>query len=154
MSVTGQRHILLASRSLAFVNYTGRPLPPSAITLKLQNRQLSIVAENLVARALEKQGWNILARNFRYIGCELDIVARKCETLIIVEVKARRRKPSILQDALQLLPARKRAALYRGSQIVASRLADQSKTIRIDLALVYPDLQKKPTIEYYVNVLS
>ena len=129
-------------------------MPPSATTLNQLNRQLSIVAENLVAGALAKQGWNILARNFRYIGCELDIVAHKGETLIIVEVKARRHKPSTIQDALQLLPGPKRAALYRGSQVVASRLADRSKTIRVDLALVYPDLQKKPKIDYYVNVLS
>ena len=129
-------------------------MPPSATTSKLQNRQIAAVAEDLVAKALEKQGWTILARNFRYIGCELDIVARKCETLIIVEVKARRRRPLTLQDALQLLPAPKRAALYRGSQIVTSRLADKSKTIRVDLALVYPDLKLKPAIDYYVNVLS
>ena len=62
--------------------------------------------------------------------------------------------PLTLQDALQLLPAPKRAALYRGSQIVTSRLADKSKTIRVDLALVYPDLKLKPAIDYYVNVLS
>lgn len=46
--------------------------------------------ENVVARALEEAGWQILARNWRCPSGELDIVAVDGDTLVTVEVKTRR----------------------------------------------------------------
>jgi putative endonuclease len=46
--------------------------------------------ENYACRELERRGYAILARRFRTRGGEIDIIARDGETLVFVEVKARR----------------------------------------------------------------
>lgn len=45
--------------------------------------------ENLAAEFLKKKGFEIVARNYRYRRCEIDIIARKENWTIFVEVKTR-----------------------------------------------------------------
>lgn len=47
-------------------------------------------AETQAAQYLMRQGFGILARNYRYQHTELDIIAQKGKLLVFVEVKARR----------------------------------------------------------------
>ncbi|PXW14395.1 putative endonuclease [Chryseobacterium sp. CBTAP 102] len=47
------------------------------------------IAENLAADYLQKNGYTIKARNFRFKQNEIDIIAEKDNLIIIVEVKAR-----------------------------------------------------------------
>lgn len=79
--------------------------------------QRSREAEGFVAQQLEAQGWLILSKNFRILGSELDIVARKGGTLAIVEVKARKTKPVTLGDWQSLISVRKKEALDRKSVV-------------------------------------
>lgn len=46
-------------------------------------------AENLSVAFLEKKGYKILLRNYRYLKAEIDIIAQFENQIIIVEVKAR-----------------------------------------------------------------
>jgi putative endonuclease len=46
-------------------------------------------AENRAAQFLQEKGYTVLTRNFRYLKAEIDLIARKENTLSIVEVKAR-----------------------------------------------------------------
>ncbi len=46
--------------------------------------------ENVVARALEGDGWQVLARNWRTARGELDLIALDGDTVVAVEVKTRR----------------------------------------------------------------
>ena len=45
--------------------------------------------EALAARYLEQQGYQILARNYRYRRAEIDLIAQREGCLVFVEVKAR-----------------------------------------------------------------
>ena len=45
--------------------------------------------EDLAANYLKSKGYQILNRNFRYRKAEVDIIARKCGILALVEVKTR-----------------------------------------------------------------
>lgn len=45
--------------------------------------------ENLAARFLEDKGFEIVARNYRHRHLEIDLIARKDNWLIFVEVKTR-----------------------------------------------------------------
>lgn len=45
--------------------------------------------EQLAADFLLEKGYEILARNYRYLNAEVDIIAKKGEILCIVEVKSR-----------------------------------------------------------------
>ncbi len=47
-------------------------------------------AEALAASWLERRGLNVLARNFRVRGGEIDLVCRDGRTLVFVEVRLRR----------------------------------------------------------------
>lgn len=127
-------------------------------------------AEEYVAEKLRAAGWIILARNFRYIGCELDIVAKKGTTLIIVEVKHRQlsKTNASSNESSQLnvnfmeslLPNHKKKALWRGANIFLCRTKIQCQTIRFDLALLLERRQKKSPdgpglfeLKYFVNIL-
>lgn len=68
------------------------------------------MAEDMAADYLQKNGYTIVARNFRFQKAEIDIIAEKDDLIIITEVKARstdafiyRRKP---------LPKRKSDLLF------------------------------------------
>ncbi|MHB0878294.1 MAG: YraN family protein [Anaerolineae bacterium] len=54
--------------------------------------------EAAAAAFLTRLGWVILARNWRWAGRELDIIARDGETLVFVEVKARRSDATYLPE--------------------------------------------------------
>lgn len=45
--------------------------------------------EDLAAAHLEAKGWQLLHRNWRHAGAEVDIVALDGHTLVLVEVKTR-----------------------------------------------------------------
>jgi putative endonuclease len=58
--------------------------------MTMRRRQIGQEAEELVARRLRAQGWEIVERNARTRFGELDIVALDAGTLVFVEVKAGR----------------------------------------------------------------
>jgi putative endonuclease len=64
------------------------PTPPRPPTDP--RRALGAQAERLAAEHLERRGYRIIDRNYRYRGGELDLVARDGDTLVFVEVRARR----------------------------------------------------------------
>lgn len=45
--------------------------------------------EDLAAEFLVRKGWEILRRNFKFGYCEIDIIARKENWILFVEVKTR-----------------------------------------------------------------
>ncbi|MBR3051619.1 MAG: YraN family protein [Selenomonadaceae bacterium] len=47
------------------------------------------LGEDCAAKFLEAQGYTIVARNFRIRSAEIDIIARRDDVLVFVEVKAR-----------------------------------------------------------------
>jgi putative endonuclease len=55
---------------------------------KASNRPKGNYIETLASAYLSREGYQILARNYAYMGGELDIVARDRETLVFVEVKS------------------------------------------------------------------
>lgn len=53
------------------------------------HNELGKIGEQLAADYLHRQGYSILERNFIYDKAEIDIIAKKGEQIIIVEVKTR-----------------------------------------------------------------
>ena len=54
-----------------------------------KHNELGELGENLAVEELEKNGYEIVERNWRFKKAEIDIIARKNEVLAIVEVKTR-----------------------------------------------------------------
>ena len=57
--------------------------------MKIVAQQMGRKAEELAIRYLTKQGFVIIARNYRYQRAEIDLIAQKNRLLVFVEVKAR-----------------------------------------------------------------
>ena len=55
-----------------------------------QRQQFGAIGETIAARHLKKKGYKILDRNYRTKLGEIDIVAKDKDTIVFVEVKARR----------------------------------------------------------------
>lgn len=53
------------------------------------HNELGKIGEQLATEYLLAKGYEVLARNFFYDKAEIDIIARKKEVLIVVEVKTR-----------------------------------------------------------------
>jgi len=53
------------------------------------HNDLGELGEELAVEELEKNGYEIVERNWRYKKAEIDIIARKNDVLAIVEVKTR-----------------------------------------------------------------
>lgn len=54
-----------------------------------QHNELGKEGEKIAIDYLSNKGYTILATNYRYLKAEVDIIARKEDTLIAVEVKTR-----------------------------------------------------------------
>ncbi|MCS7002226.1 MAG: YraN family protein, partial [Dehalococcoidia bacterium] len=52
--------------------------------------EIGATGEQIAVTYLAQRGWRILARNVRYPDTEIDILAQDGDTLVIVEVRARR----------------------------------------------------------------
>lgn len=100
-------------------------------------------AEDYVAARLLSRGFKILARNYRNIGFELDIVAAKNQTLVVVEVKKRRRRPASAEEFARILPDKKTRSLTHGARHFLVSSGWRCSTVRFDLALV---LKKGPAV--------
>src|SRR5690606_30486357 len=64
-------------------------------------------------RELEREGWEVLARNWRGAGGELDLVVRRAARLRVVEVKAREHGDD---SALESIAGRKTDRLIRAAE--------------------------------------
>lgn len=79
-------------------------------------RFLGALGEALAVRWLRRRGYAVLARNFRADGVEADVVARRGEVLLVVEVKTRRGRwalPERAVDAAKRLRLERAAAAFR-----------------------------------------
>src|ERR1039458_3387089 len=59
------------------------------MTTKAQNRETGNKGEKLAAEYLEAKGYEILHKNWKGDGCEIDIISRDKKTVVFVEVKMR-----------------------------------------------------------------
>jgi putative endonuclease len=111
----------------------------------MSNQHYSNLAEDLVAKFAESKGWDILYRNFRRPGCEIDIIMKKRKTLVVLEVKFRKQPI----DLTTLMPKKKFEALVRGLDRFLAFEDHEFDTVRIDLAVVTL-FQGKLRLVYYL----
>lgn len=94
-------------------------------------------AEEAAAEKLRANGFRILWQNLRIGALELDLVAKKGDLVVVVEVRAR--GPGSFEKPLASVSRTKRRTLLRGVRALwKGRIAKMSdvKRIRIDVAAV------------------
>src|SRR5215212_10385155 len=97
--------------------------------------RLGLSAESRAAAFLIAKGFRILARRWKSPLGEIDIVARRRQLLIFVEVKARAQ----LDDAAWSVTDRQQARIAAAAEIWLTNYPDESiRDIRFDAMLVAP----------------
>ena len=98
----------------------------------MQNRKgaylRGLAAEQACAAHLKAKGYRILGLRVRTVGGEIDIVAIEGDTLVIIEVKARKNT----DDSLYAVTKHKQRRLVRATEAL---LADPAKIIGLGMAL-------------------
>lgn len=136
MSAMEPQTIFRKSTSTDLPSGTGPALNLFGPSLHKNNSVTWQDAEQYISDILDHQGWKIHARNYRWIGTEIDILASKGQTTIAVEVKYRKSFTPNMQSVADLLPAKKVRCIQRGLQAACKRLNIHAITTRIDLAIV------------------
>ncbi len=98
-------------------------------------RQLGRRGEEIAAAYLRRQGYAILARNWRCPAGEVDIVAREGETLAFVEVRTRRAGGRLGTPEESVTP-RKQARMVEVTQTYLQEAGLDDAAWRIDVVAI------------------
>lgn len=109
-------------------------------------------AESEAERYLRRKGYRILARNDRSPSGELDLVAQVADTLVFIEVKARR--TSALGGASHAVDGRKQARLVRLAAQYLARHRVRNRSCRFDVVLCRGGSAKPAEIEHIENAFE
>lgn len=109
------------------------------------------IAEDLAAEYLQKNGYKVVKRNFRFQKAEVDIIAEKENLIIIVEVKARSTDAFILpQEAVT--KAKIRSVVSAANHYLEE--FNRNNEVRFDIISVLPDERKNLIIEHITNAFE
>lgn len=107
--------------------------------------------EDLAVEYLQKNGYKILARNFRFQKAEIDIVAEKDNLIVVVEVKARS------TDAFMLPQEAVTKTKIKLIVSAANRYLEEfnkNQEVRFDIISALPDEKGNLTIEHIENAFE
>ncbi|KPH11802.1 YraN family protein [Chryseobacterium sp. ERMR1:04] len=108
-------------------------------------------AEDLAVEYLQKNGYKILVRNFRFQKAEIDIVTEKDSLIVVVEVKARSTDAFMLpQEAVN---KRKISLIVSAANHYMEKF-NIDQEVRFDIISVLPDEKGKLTIEHIIGAFE
>lgn len=108
-------------------------------------------AEELAAEYLQKNGYKILVRNFRYQKAELDLVAEKDSLIVVVEVKAR--STDVFNLPQEAVNKRKIKLIVSAANYFMEEY-NKNQEVRFDIISVLPDENKNLVIEHIINAFE
>lgn len=116
-----------------------------------QHNDLGKKAEELAAEFLLKNGYKILARNFRFQKAEIDIISEKDDFIIICEVKARSTDAfNLPQEAVN----KKKIKLLVSAADHYMKEFNIIKEVRFDIISVLPDEKGNLSIEHIAGAFE
>ncbi len=108
---------------------------------------LGRAAEQAAAAFLAREGFRLVVRNYRRRLGELDLVGRRGELLVIVEVRTRSR--AAFGGAAASIDAAKRRRLVRAAQQLLQQHRELARLrVRFDVLVVHDALAARPRIEW------
>lgn len=104
--------------------------------LSLQEK--SYYGEIFVKELYERKSYGFLRQNFRCLGSEIDLIFKKKQTIVFIEVKLRRKPPPhIFLNFYDLIPNQKKKALMRGADSFLQKMKHLDyDLIRFDFCLL------------------
>jgi putative endonuclease len=114
---------------------------------KVKSYRFGIIAEMVVIFYLRLKLYKIIAKRYKTQFGEVDIIAIKHQSLIAIEVKARKNKRSYLKN-IEILTPKQSLRIRQGINYFLSTNSNyQNFTVRFDLIVV----DKFFTIQHYKN---
>ncbi|HIJ78234.1 MAG: YraN family protein [Desulfobulbaceae bacterium] len=120
--------------------------------VKADNLSVGILGEKLARQHLKKQGYRIIAKNYRTALGEIDIIAEDDKTLVFIEVKTRRDR-SCGHPLEAVTPAKCRQI----SKVALLYLAEnkmENREARFDVVAVSLGAGDKPEMEIVQNAFE
>ena len=90
--------------------------------------------ERAAEKHLRRNGYRIVARNFRAAGAEIDLVAIDGDTLVFVEVKTRRSRAAGAPE--EAVDERKQKRMRRAAEVFARRYRADEFEMRFDIVAI------------------
>lgn len=115
------------------------PGPPPELRRggRLSKRRSGTWGEDLALRYLERRGYGLVERNYRTRYGELDLIVRKGDTLVFVEVKLRR--GTGFGDPLEAVTPRKRTTIRSLAEQYLLEREPAFDTVRFDVVGILTD---------------
>lgn len=104
--------------------------------MRKNSKNIGDDAEERVCEYLRRNEYEILERNYRVYGGEVDIIAKKSDQYVFVEVKFR--KNTFFVHPVELFDAKKRRAFLRAVYHFMAENNLDEENIRIDLIALIP----------------
>lgn len=119
---------------------------------KKSNKQIGNYGEEAAAKFLQKSGFKILERNYRYSRlCEIDIIAKNKDTIVFVEVKTR--TSTSFGHPFEAINKSKLSNVFKAGLFYLQNTQESYKNYRIDIISVIGNINdKNPKIEHLKNV--
>lgn len=116
-----------------------------------EHNDLGKKAEDLAAEFLLKNGYKILARNFRFQKAEIDIISEKDDFIVVCEVKAR--STDLFNLPQEAVNKRKIKLLVTATDHYLQE-SNINKEVRFDIISVLPDERGNLGLEHIVNAFE
>jgi putative endonuclease len=107
--------------------------------------------ESLVARYLEKHGYSIVTQNYRKRFGEIDLIAKKDDTIAFVEVKWRNNP---LVDPAELIGPSKQRKIISIAKEFLSKHTNFDVVCRFDVALIEQNNNNSIKLQYIPNAFN
>jgi len=99
-----------------------------------ERETLGAKGERLAIRRLRREGYRVVARNYRAAGAEIDVVAMDGDTLVFVEVKTRTGSGAGRPE--ESVHGLKQHRIRRAAAIFASNRAMNERPMRFDVVAI------------------
>ncbi|MBO9692515.1 YraN family protein [Chryseobacterium sp.] len=109
------------------------------------------IAEDTATDYLQKNGYKILVRNFRFQKNEIDIIAEKDNLIIIVEVKARSTDVFMLPH--EAVTKTKIKSIVSAANYYLEEF-NRDNEVRFDIISVLPDKNKNLAIDHIMDAFQ
>lgn len=119
---------------------------------KKSNKQTGKYGEETAAKFLQKAGFKILERNYRYSRlCEIDIIAKDKDTIVFAEVKTR--TSTAYGHPFEAISKSKLLNIFKAGLFYLQNTQEHYKNYRIDIISVIGNINdKNPKIEHLKNI--
>ena len=103
--------------------------------------------EDLAARFLERSGWSVVARNYRFGRKEVDLIATRGDVLAFIEVKSR--TGTEYGHPIESITRRKRGEIMEVARAWLRKHPQRGKILRFDAVAVHSTLRGPPRVEHF-----